>query len=79
MLCGGSFTWEDAVKHLATARPALAHRLPKLPEVETVYPKIASLDCGPAKKVLKMEFVEWKEVLETTIDALVQQEKSWGI
>lgn len=65
-------TSQQAIKHLQTARPALAARLPKLPEVEEPRATIAKLDCTPAKEVLGLtEFKGWKEVLEATIDSLV--------
>lgn len=75
LLCGGNFTWLQAVKHLHEVRPELASRLPKIPEVEPAQPLVAKMDCSPAEKVLNMKFMEWKQVLETTIDALVAKEK----
>lgn len=54
---------QQAIEYLATARPALASRLPKLPEVAEPKQKIAVLDCTPALTVLGMPpFMEWKEV-----------------
>ncbi|GAA5972382.1 hypothetical protein JCM11641_002432 [Rhodosporidiobolus odoratus] len=79
LICGGSFTWEDAVEHLSTARPSLKARLPTLPKVHKDANKpICVLDTIPAKKVLGFnEFKGWKETLEETVDALVEIEKQF--
>ncbi|GAA5865444.1 hypothetical protein JCM8547_001246 [Rhodosporidiobolus lusitaniae] len=79
LLYGGSFTWEDAIAHLQTARPALASRLPKLPETFKDAGKlIAKLDITPAREVLGLKALKgWKETLEETIDALVEIEKQF--
>ncbi|CEQ38963.1 SPOSA6832_00436, partial [Sporobolomyces salmonicolor] len=100
LLCGGSFTWEDAslphclrssatsltllcdpqaIRHLQTARPQLSSRLPKLPATDKDADKpIARLDCTPAKEVLGIhEFKPWQDVLERTIDRLVEVEKGF--
>ncbi|ORY73425.1 hypothetical protein BCR35DRAFT_333689 [Leucosporidium creatinivorum] len=79
LLCGGGFTWEDAIKHLQKVRPELASRLPKLPEVEKDFGPMATMDCTPAREILGLpEFKTWPEVLERTIDSLVEVEKSWS-
>ncbi|KAM0754517.1 NAD(P)-binding protein [Meredithblackwellia eburnea MCA 4105] len=78
ILCGGAFTWEDAIEYLQTARPALATRLPKLPSPPEPKQQIAILDVTPAKKLLGMTFKEWKPTLLETIDALVEREKEWA-
>ncbi|GAA5896557.1 hypothetical protein JCM5296_004176 [Sporobolomyces johnsonii] len=79
LLCGGSFTWEDAIRHLQTARPQLSSRLPKLPSTDKDADKpIAKLDCTPAKEILGIhEFKPWQDVLERTIDRLVEVEKGF--
>ncbi|KAK4704117.1 hypothetical protein P7C70_g2091, partial [Phenoliferia sp. Uapishka_3] len=69
----------QAIEYLATARPALASRLPQLPKEAAAPQKIATLDVSPAKELLGMsEFKGWKETLLETIDALVDKEKEWG-
>ncbi|BGP04584.1 hypothetical protein JCM10049v2_000386 [Rhodotorula toruloides] len=80
LICGGSFTWEEATAHLASVRPSLAPRLPTLPASPSQYKDagkpLARLDCTPAKEVLGFEgFRGWKETLEETVDALVEIEK----
>ncbi|GAA5923169.1 uncharacterized protein JCM15063_003559 [Sporobolomyces koalae] len=79
LLCGGSFTWEDAIRHLATTRPELKPRLPKLTQHDPDADKpIAKLDCTPAQQVLGItQFKEWKEILEKTIDRLVEIEQQF--
>ncbi|KAI5481793.1 NAD-dependent epimerase/dehydratase [Pseudohyphozyma bogoriensis] len=78
ILCGGAFTWEDAVEYIAQERPELASRLPKLPETKAPRKTIATLDTTPAKEVLGLkEFVKWKAILLETLDALVEKEKQW--
>ncbi|GAA6050451.1 hypothetical protein JCM3770_002602 [Rhodotorula araucariae] len=80
LICGGSFTWEDAVSLLATARPDLRPRLPKLPPSPEQYKDagkpIAVLDTTDAKENLGIaEFKGWEETLLSTVDALVEIEK----
>ncbi|KAL8286583.1 hypothetical protein RQP46_004600 [Phenoliferia psychrophenolica] len=78
ILCGGAFTWNQAVEYLQTARPALASRLPKLPKDTAPHATIATLDVTPAKELLGFkEFKGWKETLLETVDALVAKEKEW--
>ncbi|GAA6061685.1 hypothetical protein JCM10212_005977 [Sporobolomyces blumeae] len=79
LLCGGSFTWEDAVRHLAQVHPELKDRLPTLPEQDVDGDKpIARLDCTPAREILGIdEFRNWKDTLERTIDRLVEVEKGF--
>ncbi|GAA5826885.1 hypothetical protein JCM11251_002142 [Rhodosporidiobolus azoricus] len=80
LLYGGAFTWEDAIEHLASARPALASRLPKIPPTghKDADKPIAKLDISPAKEVLGMTQLKgWKETLEETVDALVEIEKQF--
>lgn len=68
----------QAIKHLQKVRPELAPRLPKLPAEEKDYGPMATMDCTPAREILGMpEFKTWPEVLERTIDSLVEVEKSW--
>lgn len=79
LLCGGAFTWEEAIEHLATVRPELKPRLPKLPAEQAPRGTIAHLDTTPAQKDLGIEhFRKWKPTLEETIDSLVQREKEWA-
>ncbi|GAA5986673.1 hypothetical protein JCM5350_001447 [Sporobolomyces pararoseus] len=84
LLCGGSFTWEDAIRHLHETRPSLSPRLPKLnsltdPSQDKDFGKpIARLDCTPAKEILGLgEFKSWKQVLEETVDRLLEVEKQF--
>ncbi|SCZ90250.1 BZ3500_MvSof-1268-A1-R1_Chr1-3g01869 [Microbotryum saponariae] len=82
LLCGGGFTWEQAILHLEKSRPDLASRLPKLPKDEDRADlnagPLAKLDCTPAKELLGIErFKTWQETLEETIDRLVEMEKQW--
>ncbi|POY71341.1 hypothetical protein BMF94_5653 [Rhodotorula taiwanensis] len=83
LLYGGAFTWEDAISHLATARPELKSRLPVLPPSPEQYKDhgkpLAKLDCTPAREVLGMkDLAGWKETLEESIDALVEIEKRFA-
>ncbi|SCV68368.1 BQ2448_489 [Microbotryum intermedium] len=82
LLCGGGFTWEEAILHLEKVRPDLASRLPKLPKEEDRADlkagPLAKLDCSPAKELLGIDrFKTWQETLEETIDRLVELEKQW--
>ncbi|GAA5877061.1 hypothetical protein JCM16303_006155 [Sporobolomyces ruberrimus] len=84
LLCGGAFTWEDAIRHLSRTKPSLKPRLPKLvsesdPTRDRDHGReIAKLDCTPAKEVLGMgEFKGWKEVLEGTVEGLLEIEKGF--
>ncbi|BGP12698.1 hypothetical protein JCM10213_008836 [Rhodosporidiobolus nylandii] len=79
LIYGGTFTWEEAIEHLSTARPALASRLPKLPprsEWKDADKPICVLDTTPAREILGFTaFKGWKQTLEETVDALVEIEK----
>ncbi|KAK4052882.1 hypothetical protein OIO90_004158 [Microbotryomycetes sp. JL221] len=82
LLCGGSFTWEDAILHLLKVKPELKHRLPNLPLDEKDYKDsgktIAKLDTTKAKDILGIQqFQTWQQVLEQTIDSLLQIEQQW--
>ncbi|BGP36673.1 hypothetical protein JCM10449v2_000574 [Rhodotorula kratochvilovae] len=83
LICGGSFTWEDATSLLASKRPDLRPRLPKLPPSPEQYKDagkpIAVLDTTEAKETLGIkEFKGWEETLLATIDALVEIEKRFA-
>ncbi|GAA6004356.1 hypothetical protein JCM10207_000683 [Rhodosporidiobolus poonsookiae] len=80
LIYGGSFTWEDATSFLASARPALASRLPSLPATPAEYKDagkpICKLDTSPAREVLGFgAFKDWQSTLLETVDALVEIEK----
>ncbi|GAA5918107.1 hypothetical protein JCM6882_006347 [Rhodosporidiobolus microsporus] len=80
LLYGGAFTWEDAITHLASARPSLASRLPQIPSSgpKDAGRPIAKLDISPAEDVLGMTQLKgWKTTLEETVDALVEIEKQF--
>ncbi|GAA6036663.1 hypothetical protein JCM8097_001284 [Rhodosporidiobolus ruineniae] len=82
LIYGGSFTWEDATAHLASARPALASRLPTLPPSPEQYKDagkpIAKLDTSAVYEVLGIkELKGWQQTLEETVDALVEIEKQF--
>ncbi|KAK4055096.1 hypothetical protein OIV83_000376 [Microbotryomycetes sp. JL201] len=82
LICGGAFTWEDAIQHLQNVRPELASRLPELPADPTQYKdhgkSIAKIDCTPAREKLGFDkFETWQDTLEETIDALVKIEQNW--
>lgn len=67
----------QAIKHIQKERPALASRLPKIPEPETEYGPLAKMDCSPAEQLFGIKFQTWPSVLERTIDALVEVEKGF--
>ncbi|KPV78383.1 uncharacterized protein RHOBADRAFT_50856 [Rhodotorula graminis WP1] len=83
LICGGSFTWEDATSYLASQRPALRSRLPTLPASPDQYKDagkpIATLDTSLAKANLGFDsFIGWEETLLSTVDALVEIEKQFA-
>ncbi|GAA6025771.1 hypothetical protein JCM11491_001985 [Sporobolomyces phaffii] len=85
LLCGGAFTWEEAIRHLASTHPGLIPRLPRL--VDPADPTrdqdhgrtIARLDCSPAREVLGIEaFKGWKETLDDTVERLLNLEREFS-
>jgi nucleoside-diphosphate-sugar epimerase len=83
ILYGGSFTWEEAVRHIAHVRPDLKSRLvdggnAAVPE-EDLRPR-ARFDTSKAKDVLGLpKFIDWKQMVEDTVDSILTREGSWAI
>lgn len=77
LLCGGTFTWGMAVKHIAKTHPELKDRLPKGWESakEKDLGQFAKLDSRPAQQVLGIKFRDWKVTLDESIDSLLELEK----
>ncbi|PWN47418.1 NAD(P)-binding protein [Violaceomyces palustris] len=80
LLCGGKFTWSDAVKYIAQTRPELVERLPKGWEESrgADASQIASLDTSDAENLLGIRFKDWKTTLDQTLDSLLELERRQG-
>jgi len=79
LLWGSSFTWKQAVQHLASVRPELKGRLVDggEPEMEEEQPT-ARLDNSQAKELLGLnEFIGWKQTVEDTVDTILKREHTW--
>jgi hypothetical protein len=81
LLHGGSFTWTDAVVHLARVRPELKSRLVDggNPSADQGDAKaVARFDTTAAKELLGNEsFIGWQRMVEDTLDSIVQRELTW--
>ena len=79
ILCGGSFTWQEAAQFLKEARPDLADKLPGPNPDATPKEQLAKLDTTAARRKLGMEsFLDWKTTLIDTIDDLLNvHAKKW--
>ncbi|KAI0271272.1 NAD-P-binding protein [Gloeopeniophorella convolvens] len=82
VICGGYFTWRQAVRHLRGARPGLVRRLPEAQgdgEDEDGGFVYARFDVSSAEMILGMkEYIGWQETVENTVDCLVEREKDRG-
>ncbi|CAO1635946.1 unnamed protein product [Parajaminaea phylloscopi] len=77
LLCGGKFNWTMAVQHIAQTRPELKSRLPRGWENAESKPvsQYASLDTKPAEQILGMQFKQWQQTLDESLDSLLELEK----
>ena len=82
LLHGGSFTWTDAVRHLAHVRQELKGRLveggdPSVDQGDAT--SVARLDITVAKEDLGMEsFIDWHQTVEDAMDSMIQREDAWA-
>jgi nucleoside-diphosphate-sugar epimerase len=78
-LCGGAFTWKDAVEELLETRPELKDRLIPLSTAKPPPGPMASIDTTIAKEYLGLkEFNGWKQTLSDTVDSLLALENKWN-
>ncbi|KAF8484403.1 hypothetical protein JB92DRAFT_3131509 [Gautieria morchelliformis] len=85
LVCGGAFTWAQAVRHIAKVRPSLVARLVPVRGGgggggdEDATP-CARIDTGVAREVLGMrEFIGWEQAVADAVDSLLEREKGWGV
>jgi dTDP-4-dehydrorhamnose reductase len=67
----------QAILHLKNVRPELSERLPALPEKPKHYGAMTKMDCTPAQEILGLKFKSWQQIVEETVDKLVEMEKAW--
>ncbi|KAF8528742.1 hypothetical protein JB92DRAFT_2805139 [Gautieria morchelliformis] len=83
ILHSGTFTWKEAVRHIAKVRPGLKSRLADGGNVvvsEEDLKPAARFDTSKAKDVLGLPtFIDWKHTLEDTVDSILAREGSWAI
>jgi nucleoside-diphosphate-sugar epimerase len=79
LLWGGTFTWKQAVKHIAAAKPELKARLVDRGEPSAEQEaQAAGVDTSKAGEVLGLnEFIGWKQTVEDTVDSLLKREPTW--
>ena len=73
------FTWDQATRFLAEARPALRSRLVPVPDTPPTRRTIAAVDTSLARHQLGLNFRPWRETLLDSVDALLrlESEKNW--
>ncbi|KAJ6459475.1 NAD-P-binding protein [Mycena vitilis] len=78
LICGGTFTWKEAVEYLALARPGLKGRLPNVENAPPLPGPPSTTDVSPARKILGLEdYIPWKKTVEDTLDWILVAEKKW--
>jgi len=77
LVCGPRFSTQDALAHLAEARPtSLRGRLVPPPPVQHF--TVASADTSLAAAMLGMhEYIDWKKTVEDTADNILELEADW--
>ncbi|KAI0271270.1 NAD-P-binding protein [Gloeopeniophorella convolvens] len=79
VICGGYFTWAQAVEHLYNVRPQLRSRLPVVKESEMRVTVYAKFDTSSAVEIIGLtKYIDWKETLENTFDSLLEREAALG-
>ncbi|KAF7975471.1 hypothetical protein HWV62_9501 [Athelia sp. TMB] len=79
-LCGGSFTWKDAVEELYATRPELKDRLVPLNSGNPAPGPAARISTRVAREKLGLkEFIGWKTSLSDTVDSILELEKKWAV
>jgi len=78
LVCGGSFTWKEAVEYLDATRPDLEHRLPSPETAKPLPGTLSTTDVSPASALLGLEdYIPWNKCVTDTLDALLVAEKEW--
>ncbi|KAF7974705.1 hypothetical protein HWV62_11491 [Athelia sp. TMB] len=79
-LCGGAFTWLQAVEHLSRKYPALQSRLAKPSAKAKADERVqATISTRVAAEKLGMDkFIGWEQSLDDTVDSLLELEKKWA-
>ncbi|KAJ7679295.1 hypothetical protein DFH06DRAFT_1033040 [Mycena polygramma] len=78
LICGGTFTWKEAVEYLALARPELKGRLPSVENAPPLPGSPSTTDVFPAKNILGLDnYISWKKTVEDTLDWVLVTEKEW--
>lgn len=78
ILVGGpNWFWKDAVELLSETRPQYREKLSDASDA--VRTDVATIDNSRAKEVLGLtEFVDWKDTVQDTADALMEVLKTWA-
>ncbi|KZP19343.1 NAD(P)-binding protein [Athelia psychrophila] len=78
-LCGGGFTWAQAVDELNATRPELRSRLVPQGTGNPAPSTMATVSTRAAAEKLGLkEFIGWKQSLSDTVDSLLELEKKWN-
>ncbi|KZP19348.1 NAD(P)-binding protein [Athelia psychrophila] len=78
-LCGGGFTWAQAVEELNATRPELRSRLVPQGTGNAARSTMATISTRVAAETLGLkEFIGWKQSLSDTVDSLLELEKKWN-
>ncbi|KZP19338.1 NAD(P)-binding protein [Athelia psychrophila] len=78
-LCGGGFTWAQAVDELNATRPELRSRLVPQGTGNVAPNTMATVSTRVAAEKLGLkEFIGWKQSLSDTVDSLLELEKKWN-
>jgi nucleoside-diphosphate-sugar epimerase len=79
LVCGGSFTWKDAIEHLSNARPDIKARLPSPDATPSPKGMLSTIDVSRASSILKLDnYISWEHTVYDTVDALLKAEETWN-
>ncbi len=77
LIGGPNWFWKDAVELLYETRPQYREKLSDASDA--VRTDVATIDNSRAKEVLGLtEFVDWKDTVQDTADALIEVLKTWA-
>ncbi len=78
LLCGGHFSWKQAVRYLEQTMSQLKQRLPDVTNTPDLREEVASIDVSLARDSLQLGgFVGWEQTLVDTVKSLLVLENKY--
>ncbi|KAF9001805.1 NAD(P)-binding protein [Hymenopellis radicata] len=72
LVCGGHFSWKQAVSYLEQTMPQLKERLPDVTDAPDLPQEVASIDVSLARDSLQLDgFIGWEQMLVDTVESLL--------